>query len=309
MTSPVGTRRDAPPAATGGEQAEHPGEISAEGWKAVAGRVIDRVKRDHVPLNAAGVAFWAFLSTIPAMIALVSLYGLVADPDDIEQRVEDLGGALPDEARELVVQQLESITAASGGALTVGLLVSVAVALWSASSGMNYLIEALNVAYRRTESRGFVRRRGTALIFTLGALAFAAMTIAAITALPAILAASGLAGGLRWLISLAVWPLVGVGLVVGLAILYRHGPDREPEARWAWVSPGSIFAVVTWIVASVGFQIYAGNFGSYNETYGSLGAVVILLIWLLLSALVVLVGAELNCELERQTTADTTDDD
>jgi membrane protein len=179
--------------------------------------------------------------------------------------------------------------------------------LWSASSGMGYLIEALNVAYRRTESRGFVRKRAVSIAFTIGALAFAVVTIGAITALPAVLAAAGIGGLARWAISIAIWPVVGIGLVVGLAVLYRYGPDREPEARWAWVSPGSIFAVVTWLLASVGFQIYVGNFGSYNETYGSLGAVVILLTWMLLSALVILVGAELNCELERETAADTTE--
>jgi membrane protein len=291
----------------GSEPADHPGELSASGWKAVAKRVVQRVKAERVPLNAAGVAFFAFLSTIPAMIALVSLYGLVADPADIERRVNDLGAALPAEARDLVVQQLEGITAASGGALGLGLAISLGVALWSASSGMGYLIEALNVAYRRTESRGFLRKRLVSIAFTVGALLFAAVTISVITALPAFLSSAGITGVVRWAISLAVWPLVGVGLVVGLAVLYRYGPDREPEARWWWVSPGSVFAVVTWLVASIGFQVYAGNFGSYNETYGSLGAVVILLTWLLLSALVVLVGAQLNCELERETTADTTE--
>jgi membrane protein len=296
-----------PTAARGSEPAEHPGELSAGGWKAVAKRVAGRVRTDHIPLNAAGVAFFAFLSIIPAMIALVSLYGLVADPAAIERRVNDLGAALPDEARDLIIQQLEGITAASGGALGLGLAVSVVLALWSASSGMGYLIEALNVAYRRTESRGFVRKRAVSIAFTIGALAFAVVTIGAITALPAVLAAAGIGGLARWAISIAIWPVVGIGLVVGLAVLYRYGPDREPEARWAWVSPGSIFAVVTWLLASVGFQIYVGNFGSYNETYGSLGAVVILLTWMLLSALVILVGAELNCELERETAADTTE--
>lgn len=305
MTSALPIGQD-PAAAT--ESADHPGEVSVTGWVAVAKRVAARVKSDHVVLNSAGVAFFGFLSTIPAMIALVSVYGLVADPDAIERRVEDLAAGLPEEARQLLVQQLEGITSASGGALGLGLAVSLLVALWSASSGVGHLLEALNVAYRRVETRGFVRKRLVAVAFTVGALLFAVVAIGVITALPAVLASLGVRGGLRWLLTMAAWPVVGVGLMVGLAVLYRYGPDREPEARWVWVSPGSIVAVMTWIVASIGFQVYAGNFGSYNETYGSLGAVVILLTWMLLSALVVVVGAVLNDELERQTSADTTED-
>jgi membrane protein len=288
------------------EPADGPTEVSAAGWKAVAKRVAASVKENHVQLNAAGVAFFAFLAVVPSMVALVSIYGLVGDPDNIEARVDDLAGALPDEARQLIVQQLEGIIAAGGGALTVSLVVSLAVALWSASTGMSYLVEAVNAAYRCTESRGFLAKRGLSLLFTLGALVFVVVAVGVITALPAVLYALGIPSGVRWLIQLGVWPVVGLCLAVGLAVLYRHAPDRDPDATWRWVTPGSTIAVLAWLVASIAFQVYAANFGSYNETYGSLGAIVVALLWLWISALVVLIGAEINRELEAQTTADTT---
>ncbi len=270
-------------------------------WKGVAKAVAAKVKENHVPLNASGVAFWGFLSIIPGLVALVSIYGLVSDPDDIEARIDDVAAALPDEVRQLVVQQLESITATGGGALTIGLIVSVAAALWTASSGVNYLIEALNVAFDRVESRGFLIRRGLSLLFTVGALIVVGLVVAVITAAPAVLSGLGLAGPLRWVVSLALWPVIGLIMMVALAVLYRHGPDRDPDTPWTWTSTGSVLAVVGWVIASVAFQVYVGNFGSYNETYGSLGAIVVMLLWLLISALMVLVGAEVNAEIERRT--------
>jgi membrane protein len=297
---------DEPSVSLGAEHADSPTEVSSEGWKAVAKRVASGAKENHLQLNAAGVAFFAFLAVVPSLVALVSIYGLVGDADAIEARVEDLAGALPDEARQLIVQQLEGIVATGGGALTISLVVALAVALWSASTGMSYLVEAVNSTYGCTETRGFVAKRGLSLIFTLGALVFVVIAVGVITALPAVLSALAVPGALRWLIQLGVWPVVGVALAIGLAVLYRYGPDREPEATWRWVSPGSVFAVVAWLIASIGFQVYVTNFGSYNETYGSLGAVVVALLWLWISALVVLVGAGINRELEAQTTVDTT---
>ena len=291
---------DAPPEVGVDAEAE-PGLGASPAVGSVAAGVVARVKEHHVPLNAAGVAFFGFLSTVPALVALVSVYGLVADPDAIEARVDDFGEALPDEARQLIVQQLESITATAGGALTIGLLVSLAIALWSASSGMSHLVVAVNQAYGRSDTRKFLAKRLLSLALTLGAIVFAAVAVAAITALPAILSAVGLTGVVRWLLNLAVWPVVGLGLAMGLAVLYRAGPEGAAATRWRWVSPGALIAVAAWVVASVGFQVYAANFGSYNETYGSLGAVVVLLLWIWISALVVLIGAEINAEIEQAT--------
>ncbi len=261
-----------------------------------------RVKEDYVQLNAAGVAFFAFLAFIPTLVALVAVYGLVADPGAIEQRVEDLSGALPEEVRQLLVQQLTAITETASGALTLSLFVSVVLALWSASSGMGHFMGALTQAYGGGPPRSFLAKRLLALAFTLGGVMFAAVAIGVITALPAVLAAVGITGGLRWLLMLAVWPLVGAGLLVALAVLYRYAPNREYTPPWRWVSPGAVLATVAWLIASVGFQIYVANFGSYNETYGSLGAIVVLLLWLWISALAILVGAVLNHILEGEPT-------
>lgn len=284
-----------------------PSETPSADWKATGKQVVERVKEDNVPLMAGGVAFFAFLSLIPTLVALVSIYGLVADPDAIEERVNDLAATLPDEARELLIQQLESITSTGGGALTVSLIISLALALWSASGGMAHLVTAVNIAYRQTETRGFVARRGLSLVLLLGSLLFVGVAIGVITALPAVLSAVGIPGGVRWLIMVGAWLAVGFALMVGLAVLYRYAPNREAEPGFVWVSPGAVISVLAWLVVSVGFQIYASNFGSFNETYGSLSAIVVMLLWLWLSVVVILVGATINAETEAEAPATSTD--
>lgn len=288
-----------------GRSAEEPTDIPAEGWKEVARRVMQQFKEDRVTLTAAGVAFFGFLAVIPGLVALVSVYGLFGDPDTVQDTVRDVAGTMPEEARDMLVQQLESITSSSGGALTLGLIISLGGALWAASSGMAYLMDALGVVYDEDEGRGFVAKRLTAIGLTIGAILFGLVAIAAITVWPAVVSAIGPPSPLGWLLRLAVWPVLAVALAAALALLYRLGPDRE-DAEWSWVTPGALIAVAVWITASIGFQIYAGNFGSYNETYGSLGAVVILMMWLWLSAIAVLLGAEINSETELQTARDTT---
>lgn len=268
-----------------------------------------RMKEDYVTLNAAGVAFFAFLAIIPSLVALVTIYGLVADPDDIEQRVNDLSSTLPDEVRTLVVDQLESITSTASGALTLSLVVSLVLALWSASSGMSNFIGALNLAYGGGPPRPFLIKRLLALAFTLGGLVFAAVAIGVITALPAVLAWLDITGFVRWLLTMGAWIVVGLGLLVALAVLYRFAPNRGYTPPWRWVSPGAVVATVSWLIASIGFQIYVANFGSYNETYGSLGAIVVLMLWLWISALVIVVGGVVNHILEGEPEPDPPEDE
>ena len=289
-----------------GRQAERPGHIPLRGWKDILYRTRQEIKNDHTSLSAAGVAFFGFLAVVPALAALVSIYGLFADPAEVERRVTDLFGALPEEARALLTSQLHSVVDQSSGALGLSVLVGIALSLWSASSGMGHLIEAINVAYDEPETRGMIRKRGLALLFTVGAVIFVVVAVGVIGVLPAALDAMGLASGLRWVINLLLWPLLAVGFVAALALLYRYGPDRD-EPRWRWVSGGSIVAVVIWLLASLAFRFYTANFGSYNETYGSLAAVVVLLLWLYLTAFVVLIGAQINSEMEHQTAVDTTE--
>lgn len=288
-----------------GRGAERPGDIPAEGWKDIAIRVKQEVKEDHTSLCAAGVAFFGFLAAIPAMAALVSIYGIFADPAQIEARVGDLLGTMPEEARSLLTSQLESIVGQSGGSLGLSVAIGIALSLWSASSGMAHLIEAINMAYDEREGRGMVKRRGLSLLLTVGAVLFVVSAVALIGALPAVLDQTGLGSGARWAINLLVWPLLAVGFAAALGVLYRYGPNRE-EPRWAWVTWGSAVAVAVWLAGSLVFRFYVSNFGSYNETYGSLAAVAVLLLWLFLTSFAVLLGAEVNSEMEHQTAKDTT---
>lgn len=289
-----------------GRAAEKPQAIPAPGWKDILKRTKDEAKQDNVALLAAGVAFFALLSLVPALVALISVYGLVADPADIDRQVSDALAAAPAEARELVQKQLKSITDSSEGGLGTTAVIGILLALWSASSGMKHLISAINAAYDEDETRGFLKLRGTALLFTVGAIVFVVVAAGVITALPSVLADTSMGDAARITMSILRWPLLGVGLMAGLAALYRYGPDRA-EPKWTWTAPGTIVAVVLWLVASIAFSIYTANFGSYGETYGSLGAVVVLMLWLMISAAAVIIGAEINGEAERQTARDSTE--
>src|SRR5918997_1179227 len=288
-----------------GRGAESPREVPPRGWKDVLVRVMRQVKSDNVPLLAAGVAFFALLALVPSLVALVSVYGLVAEPADIQRNIEDALAAAPTEVRDLVSSQLSSIVESEPSGLRLGVAVGLALALWSASRGVKYLISALNVAYDEEEGRKFFKLRGLALAFTLGAIVLAAVALGALVVLPATLDSGGSEGAAPPALLIVRWPLFAIVGLAALAVLYRWAPDRQ-RARWRWVSPGAIFAVIGWVIASVGFSIYTANFGNYNETYGALGAIVVVMLWLFISAYVVIVGAELNAELERQTAVDST---
>jgi membrane protein len=288
-----------------GRRAARPTEVPARGWKDVAVRVKAQMKTDDVPLLAAGVSFFALLALVPALAALVSLYGLVADPADIERNIEDVLAAAPQEVRDLVTSQLQSIVDSSSSGLKVGAIVGLLVALWSASSGVKHLIGAVNLAYDEEETRGFVKLRGLSLIMTVAGIAVMALAVAGLVVLPHALDDEGTVALVRALLLVLRWPVFAVLGLVGLALIYRYAPDRDAP-QWRWVSPGAVFAVVVWVIASVLFSLYTANFGQYNETYGALGAVVVVMLWLYITAYVVITGAEINAELERQTAMDTT---
>jgi membrane protein len=288
-----------------GRRAARPTEVPARGWKDVAVRVKSQMKTDDVPLLAAGVAFFALLALVPALAALVSLYGLVADPADIERNIEDVLAAAPMEVRDLVTSQLDSIVDSSSSGLKVGVIAGLIVALWSASSGVKHLIGAVNVAYDEVETRGFVKLRALSLAMTVVGILVMALAVAGMVVLPHALDDQGTVGLTRAVLLVVRWPAFALLGLVGLAIIYRYAPDRDAP-RWQWVSPGAVFAVVVWVIASALFSLYTANFGQYNETYGALAAVVVVMLWLYISAYVVIAGAEVNAELERQTVRDTT---
>lgn len=288
-----------------GREAEKPGEIPKAGWGDVLKRTWRQQSKDNLSLVAAGVAFYVMLAMVPAMAAMLSIYGLVADPQQLQQQVGQLSGVLPQEAYAIIQSQLTQVAQGAGGALSLAAAVSILLSLWSASKGMKGLIQALNIAYDEQESRGFLRLTGVSLGLTLAGLIFFIVALSAVVAMPAMLGNLGLPDAVQWAVSIARWPLLALAGMVALAALYRFAPNRD-QPRWQWVSPGAVVATVLWIGASLLFSWYVSNFGSYNETYGSLGAVVILLMWLYISAYVVLLGAEMNSESETQTRKDTT---
>lgn len=288
-----------------GDEADTPTQIPPRGWWQVTRRAMKESSADNVPMLAAGVAFFAFLAVFPALIAAITLYGLVADPAQVTDQVENLSAFLPQQSQPLVTEQLNAVVSSSGGALGVGLVVSLLAALWSASSGVGNLMKAVNLAYDEEETRGFLKLRGVALLLTVGAIVFLLVTLALVALVPPVLDALPL-GPLGTVIAQIVrWALL-IGLViVGLAVVYRIAPDRDAP-RFSWVTAGSLTAALLWIAGSVCFSLYVNNFGSYNKTYGALAGVVVFLLWLYLTSYIVLLGAEINAESERQTRHDTT---
>ena len=287
-----------------GRRADNPAEIPRLGWKDIAWRAKEKIGRDQVPILAAGTAFYFMLSLVPGLAALVSIYGLAANPADIQTQFSALSPFLPVEVKNLLEQQLISLarpnTAAGWGA-SIGMVA----ALWGASAATKTLIVALNGIYGEKEKRTFVQRTMTALGLTLGAIFMGVLSVGVIVFLPIILATLGLDALVKSLIYVLRWLLLVVAAMIGVAVLYRFGPSRE-KPQWKWVSPGAMVATILWIGGSALFALYTQRFGNYNQTYGALGAIVVLLLWLLLSSFSLLLGAALNAEIEHQTEKDTT---
>ena len=288
-----------------GRDVEHPRQMPASGWRDILWRVKDETAKDNISMIAAGVAFYLMLAIFPMLAATVSIYGLVANPADVQRNFESVAGVIPEEARSIMVDQLTAVTSASGGQLGFGVLLSIALTLWSASRGVIAMITALNIAYDEKESRSFIKLNGIALALTLALIVFMIVTLAVVVALPVVIGYLNLGETVEWGIRLARWPILAAAIIVALAVLYRYAPDRD-SPRWRWVSWGAVVATVIWLLGSVAFSIYVSNFADYNKTYGTMGAVIILLLWFNLSSYAVLLGAELNAEMEHQTARDTT---
>ncbi|WP_214369340.1 YihY/virulence factor BrkB family protein [Pseudonocardia sp. H11422] len=288
-----------------GEQAESPTQIPARGWWQVARRAAKESSADNVPMLAGGVAFFAFLALFPTLIAGLTLYGLVADPADVARQLQAIAGVLPQSAQPLIADQLTAVTSSSSEALSIGLVISLLAALWSASSGTGNLIKAINLAYDEDETRGFARLRSTALALTFGGIVFVLVALGLVAFVPVALDALGLGVVGRVVAQVVRWTLLVGVIIVGLAVVYRFAPDRDaPKFRWA--STGAVIAAALWIAGSVGFSLYVNFFGNYNKTYGALAGVIVLMLWLYLTSYIVLFGAEINAESERQTVRDTT---
>ncbi|MFC3086056.1 YihY/virulence factor BrkB family protein [Tabrizicola soli] len=257
----------------------------------------DEILRDRVLAVAAGVTFYALLAIVPAITALISVFGLILAPSEVPELLAPLYGLLPEEAAVLVTDQATRIAAKADDALSLTALVALLIALWSANGGTKALIEALGIAYDVRETRSFVRLTLVALGFTLGALVLVILLGGAVAALPFLVERLG--GMAEALVLILRWPVILALLLLVLAVLYRWGPDR-PGAEWRWITPGAVLASLGLVLISGGMSWYVANFGSYDETYGSLAAVVVLMLWIWLSTMMVLVGAELNAELDRR---------
>jgi membrane protein len=284
---------EAPPVRADGGASETP---------AVAGLLAGvrrRMKEHNVPLVSAGVAFYAFLALVPAMIAAVLVFGLVADPADLERMLVDLADVLPASARDLLDTLLSGIVAASNASLSIGLVVALGAALWSASSGMAALIKSINAVHGLPETRGFLHLRALSGLLTLGAIAVLAGLTFVATGLPAVLSAVGLGDAGRTVISVARWPILLLLVAGALALLYRLAPDRPAPAGWA-ASRGAAVAALIWVAASGAFSFYVASFGTYNQTYGVLAGVIVLLLWFFISGLSVMAGALIDAELEQR---------
>jgi membrane protein len=288
-----------------GRHATHPLQIPWRGWMDILWRTYQEMQSDRLLSIAGGVAFFVLLAIFPAITALVSAYGLFFNTSTITGNLALLNDVVPANVLGIVTEQANRIAANSGRALSVGIVVGMLVSLWSAMSGAKAMIDALNVIYEQQEGRSFIKLNLEALLFTLGGFAAFLLAIAAIIVLPFVLSPIGLGSQTETLTRVLRWPALLLVLLTGLAVLYRYGPYRR-AARWQWVSVGSVFAAVTWIAASYLFSWYLASFANYNATYGSLGAAVGLMVWLWISTIVVLLGAELNAEIEHQTARDST---
>ncbi len=269
-------------------------------WKDVLVRTWKEAGDDNVGLLAAGVAFYGFLAFVPLLASAVLTYGLVADPQTVAEHIRTLARTLPREAASIIADQLQGITGSKSGTHGLGLLLAIAVAIYGASKGSGSVITALNIAYEVKESRGFIKRTLLALAMTVGlvvVLLFGASAISALAFIEHLLPFSSPV--VHTALQILLWAVAAGVVGLGLALVYRYAPDR-PDAPWAWITPGSAAATLLWLLASFGFGLYVSNFGNYNATYGSLGGVVVFLTWLYLSAYIVLMGGEMNSELERQ---------
>jgi membrane protein len=288
-----------------GRQATAPWQIPWAGWKDVLWRTYQQLNEDRLLAVAAGVVFYGLLALFPAITALVSLYGLFTNPSTISEHISLAAGLLPGGGVEILEEQVGRITSKGETKLGVAFLFGLGLALWSANAGMKAIIDALNVIYDEKEKRGFIRLNLLSLAFTLGGIVAILLAIGAVVVLPLLLSLVGLGGASETLLRVLRWPALLAVIILGLAVLYRFGPSRD-QARWQWLSVGSVFAAAAWLASSALLSWYLGNFADYDATYGSLGAAIGLMMWMWVSAIVILFGAQLNSEIEHQTARDST---
>ena len=288
-----------------GRHATSPWQIPWAGWKDILWRTYGQIGDDRLLAVAAGVVFYGLLAIFPAVTAFVSLYGLFAKASTISDHLSLAAGVIPSGGVEIIQEQINRITAKGDARLSLAFAFSLGLALWSANAGMKAVIDALNVTYNEKEKRGFIKLNLISLALTGGAILSLLVALGSIVVLPLILSSFGLGGWTETLLRFLRWPVLICLVVFGLAVLYRFGPSRE-SPRWEWLSVGSVTAAIAWLVGSALLSWYLANFANYDATYGSLGAAIGMMIWMWMSSIVILVGAELNSEIEHQTAQDST---
>lgn len=305
---PAGDNPDARAADKAGDRgrsADTPAEIPAEGWKDIALRIYRSVGADRIVAIAAGVTFFVLLALFPGIAGLIAIYGLFADPGTMAGHLNALAGILPEGGTQIISEQIDRLTAQPPQKLGFAMIAGLAISFWSANGGIKATFDALNIVYREKEKRSFIRLNLQSLTFTVGAMAFVVISLLVIAVIPNLLEAWGLSRAGELLIKIGRWPLLFLAASFFIALVFRFGPSRD-KPKWRWITPGSMFAAAVWLAASLLFSWYAENFGSYNKTYGSLGAAIGFMTWLWISVIVILVGAKLNAEMEHQTARDTT---
>jgi len=288
-----------------GRRSRSPFAIPWAGWKDIFWRTYQRIDDDRLLATAGGVVFFGLLSIFPAVTALVSSYGLFADPATISANLQTLATMLPEGSFQIVEDQVGRVVSKGNTTLGATFLLGLLLAIWSANAGVKSIFDALNVAYEEREKRSFIRLNSVSLAFTVGGIAALLLMVGAVVAFPLALNHLGMAPESKLIVALARWPLLFLILLAALAILYRFAPSRDAP-RWQWLSLGAVTAALLWIAGSALLSWYLSEFANYNATYGSLGAAIGLMMWMWMSAIVVMFGAELNSEIERQTLRDTT---
>jgi membrane protein len=288
-----------------GRSAETPSQIPARGWKDILLRVYRGISENRILLVAAGVTFYTLLAIFPGIAALISIYGLFADPATVAGHLDTIASVAPGGAVDVLREQMTRLSSQGGTTLGISFVVSLGISLWTANSGVKAIFDALNIVYGEEEKRGFLKLNVVTLFVTLGIVAFILLTLAAIVAIPVALTYIPLPEVTALVVKIGRWPILFALVTMALAVLYKYGPSRT-EPRWRWITWGSVSAAIVWLAASALFSWYVASFGSYNKTYGSLGAVIGFMTWIWISIIVVLVGAKLNAEMEHQTVREST---
>ena len=288
-----------------GHNAEKPKQIPKKGWKDVASRVKDQLTKDHVFLLSAGIAFYFFLAIFPAIAAALSIYGLIMEPAQVEQQMGQVANILPEQAHQMISNILERQSEKPESTLGWSLVLSILISLWSANKGTKAVFEGVNITYNEIDERGFFKLTAVTLLFTIGGIIIGFIAITMVVAFPALIDKIGLPSTLETIIQLLRWPILALIVMFALAAVYKVAPYRKsPEFKW--ISWGAIIATVFWLAGSLLFNLYVKNFSSFDETYGSFAAIIILMLWFFLTAFIILLGAEINSEMEHQTSRDTT---